>query len=100
MPERATAGSEEASASRQVGFLELRDAAGPIPTFPPRAFDEQGRLIPISPEEREARAAAAIRAIDVIANITDENDDDESWREILRDLDAHRPHRPLFEGMY
>jgi hypothetical protein len=44
---------------------ELDDERRPIPTFPPRAVDEQGRLIPLSPEERATRRDAAIRALTV-----------------------------------
>ena len=78
----------------------LSDARGPIPAFPPRALDERGRLIPLSPEERRARSEAAIRALDAIEAEGGVDDDDDLWREAMRDLDAHRPHRPLFEGMY
>ena len=34
----------------------LRDAEGPIPTFPARALDAHGRLVPISAEERRERS--------------------------------------------
>jgi hypothetical protein len=79
---------------------ELRDEQGPIPTFPPRALDEQGRLIPLSPEERKARSAAAIRALKAIRTRTDETDTDENWSEFFRGIDANRPPgQKLFEGM-
>lgn len=81
--------------------IELCDADGPIPTFAPRTLDEHGRLIPLSPEEQKTRSEAALRALKAIEQINDESDsDDELWREAFRDLDAQRPHRPLFEGMY
>jgi len=79
---------------------ELCDEQGPIPTFPPRAVDEQGRLIPLSAEERKARSEAAIRALNAIGKITDETDTDENWGEFFRGIDANRPlGQKLFEGM-
>jgi hypothetical protein len=77
----------------------LADAAGPIPAFGPAAVDEHGRIA-LTDEEWEARRAAAVRALDAIAAITDETDTDETWREVFRGIDAGRPHRKLFEGMY
>jgi hypothetical protein len=82
------------------GVAALADEQGPIPTFPPRAFGPDGRLIPLTAEQRKARSEAARRAIDAIARITDETDTDGRWREIYRNIDAGRPHRPLFEGLY
>lgn len=78
----------------------LCDEQGPIPVFPPAALDSDGRLLPISEEERKARADAAIRALKALSQISDETDTDEGWAEVYRDLDAQRPHRPLFEGQY
>ncbi|MEO6810016.1 MAG: hypothetical protein ABI353_12960 [Isosphaeraceae bacterium] len=78
----------------------LCDADGPIPTFPPRALDEQGRLIPISPEERKARSEAAIRALRAIELLPDD-DPPGSTEELFRSLDANRPEgAKQFEGMY
>jgi hypothetical protein len=31
---------------------------------------------------------------------TDETDTDAAWAEVYRSIDAERPHRPLFEGLY
>jgi hypothetical protein len=79
----------------------IRDAEGPIPTFPPAAVDPAtGRILPMSDEERAARRDAAIRMLDAIGRITDDTDTDELWEEGMRDIDAYRPHRKLFEGMY
>jgi hypothetical protein len=77
----------------------LADAAGPIPAFGPAAVDEHGRIV-MADEEWEARRAAAVRALDAIAAITDETDTDETWRAVFRGIDEGRPHRKLFEGMY
>src|SRR4051812_23757991 len=53
----------------------LSDDEGPIPRFPPLPVDPvTGRLLPMSDEEREARRAAAIRAIKAIGQITDETE--------------------------
>jgi hypothetical protein len=76
----------------------LADATGPIPAFGPAVVDEHGRIV-LADEEWEARRAAALRALDVIAAITDETDTDETWREVFRGIDGGRPHRKLFEGM-
>src|SRR5262245_57826037 len=79
----------------------LRDEQGPIPQFPPVALDPvTGRRLPESPEEAEARRAAAIRVLKIVGNITDEHDTEENWIEAMRDIDAYRPHRPLFKGIY
>ena len=50
--------------------------------------------------ERAARAAAVARAMEAIAHITDETDTDELFAEAMRDIDACRGPRTLFEGMY
>jgi hypothetical protein len=86
---------------KETGPAPLVDAEGPIPTFPRRTVDPAlGAVPPLSEEEQAARASAVGRAMKVIASITDETDTDERWAEIMRDLDACRPHRKLFEGMY
>jgi hypothetical protein len=77
----------------------LADARGPIPAFGPRALDAQGRLIPLSAEERRARAEAAMRAIQALRELPDDDPPDTSVR-LMRGLDEHRPPgRKLFEGM-
>lgn len=87
------------SADLSTDRPELSDADGPIPTFPPRALDAHGRLIPIPEEERQARAAAAIRALRAIAQLPDDDPSDTEQR-MMKGIDAGRPHRKLFEGMY
>ena len=83
------------------GFEPLEDELGPIPTFPPRESDEQGRLIPISPEERAARMAAVLRALDAIATMTDEDEPPDLMEAGMRGIDEDRPPgQKLFEGMY
>ena len=91
----------EPSVMPETEEIPLCDDEGPIPTFPPVAVDPvTGRILPMSDEERAARRSAALRATKAIAQITDETDTDELWEEGMRDIDAQRPHRKLFEGMY
>ena len=78
----------------------LFDDEGPIPTFPPRQFDEEGRLIPLSDEERRARARTAARALAALDRLPDE-DPPGTNEAMMRGIDAHRtPGQKLFEGMY
>jgi hypothetical protein len=47
------------------------------------------------------RKSHVSEALDALAGLADDADADETlWREARRDLDAQRPHRPLFEGTY
>ena len=79
---------------------DLVDEQGPIPTFPPRQLDEHGRLVPISEEERRARARAVSRALAALDALPDE-DPPETEGEMMRGIDSHRPlGQKLFEGMY
>jgi hypothetical protein len=96
-----SATSTTSAVPRSSANTELVDELGPIPSFPPVALDpETGRMIPLSREEIEARRDAALRMLKVLDQITDENDTDENWSEVYRNIDAFRPHRPLFEGLY
>ena len=63
-------------------------------------FNANGRLLPISEEERKARSEAFRKALDEIQQMTDESETDEMWADIFRSIDEGRPHRKLFEGMY
>lgn len=79
---------------------DLVDQKGQIPTFPPRKLDEHGRIVPISEEERRARASAASRALAALDALPDE-DPPETEEEMMRGIDSHRPPgQKLFEGMY
>ena len=90
-----------ANGSGSIEGTELTDELGPIPSFPPLALDpETGRMLPISDEELAARRDSALRMLNVLDQITDESDTDEKWREVYRNIDACRPHRPLFTGLY
>jgi hypothetical protein len=69
--------------------------------LPPIVVDPStGRILPMSDAEQEARRDAAVRAIDAVSRITNETDTEELWREGMSDIDANRPNRKLFEGLY
>jgi len=69
--------------------------------FAPLVLDPKtGRMLPISDEELAARRDAALRMLQALDQITDESDTDEKWSEVYRNIDACRPHRPLFRGLY
>jgi hypothetical protein len=61
--------------------------------------DATGRVRPISIEEQARNARAIATFVDLMLAMPDE-DPPGAWEEAMRDLDAHRPHRKLFEGLY
>jgi hypothetical protein len=61
--------------------------------------DAHGRVLPITPEEQARNARALAETIEWMLATPDE-DPPGAWEEAMRDLDAHRPHRKLFEGLY
>jgi len=76
-----------------------QDADWQTPSRPVPCNDAHGRILPITPEE-QARNARAIAAF--LERMREMPDDDPpgAWEEAMRDLDAHRPHRKLFEEYY
>ncbi len=68
--------------------------------LPRRSTDENGRLLPRTAEEQKEDAERARRSLERIKQMTSEDETDELWSEIYRNIDAERPHRKLFEGMY
>jgi hypothetical protein len=73
-----------------------------VPASSPRykpANDATGRVLPITPEEQARNARAIAALVERMLAMPDE-DPPGAWEEAMRDLDAHRPHRKLFEGMY
>ena len=50
--------------------------------------------------EADHRTSNVSDALYAVAGLDATDPDDERGREAMRDIDAHRPHRPLFEGMY
>jgi hypothetical protein len=61
--------------------------------------DATGRVRAISAEEQARNAQAIAAFVDLMLAMPDE-DPPGAWEEAMRDLDAHRPHRKLFEGLY
>ena len=61
-------------------------------------LDDKGRLIPLTPAEAAAEAAAIRVMLDELRSIPSDPDEDDA--EFFRAIDSHRPHRPLFEGLY
>jgi hypothetical protein len=61
-------------------------------------YDATGRVVPITPEEQAQEARAIAAFVDKLLAMPDE-DSPGAWEEAMRDLDAHRPHRKLFEGL-
>jgi hypothetical protein len=61
--------------------------------------DATGRVLPITPEEQARNAKAIAELVERMLAMPDE-DPPGAWEEAMRDLDAHRPHRKLFEGLY
>jgi hypothetical protein len=68
---------------------------------PPRVpcNDATGCVLPITPDEQAQKARAIAGFVDKMLAMPDE-DPPGAWEEAMRDLDAHRPHRKLFEGLY
>jgi hypothetical protein len=61
--------------------------------------DANGRVRPISAEKQARNAQAIADLVERMLAMPDE-DPPGAWEEAMRDLDAHRPHRKLFEGLY
>ena len=88
----------------QTGASRSADTASPELTSVPSANrvpcnDATGRVRPISAEEQARKAQAIAAFVDLMLAMPDE-DPPGAWEEAMRDLDAHRPHRKLFEGLY
>jgi hypothetical protein len=69
------------------------------PRRPAPCNDARGRVLPITPEEQDRNARAIAAFVELMLTMPDE-DPPGAWEEAMRDLDAPRPHRKLFEGLY
>jgi hypothetical protein len=69
------------------------------PARPVPCNDVTGRVRTITPEELARNAKAIAELVDRMLAMPDE-DPPGAWEEAMRDLDANRPHRKLFEGLY
>jgi hypothetical protein len=102
---RTTNGSLQSRAKRghTTGMLnkepDVQDHPRASSPRPVPCNDATGRVLPITPEEqaRDARATAAF--VERMLAMPDE-DPSGAWEEAMRDLDAQRPDRKLFEGLY
>ncbi len=74
----------------------LVDEHGEIPTFPPVAVDQEGKIIPLAEVERRGRQTALSRILEV-ASRSDRVDSPEVEVRFNREFDEERPHRRLFE---
>ena len=88
----------------QTGARRLTETASPRVPIAPTARsvprnDATGRVRPISAEEQAENARAIADLVERMLAMPDE-DPPGAWEEAMRDLDAHRPHRKLFEGLY
>ena len=78
---------------------EAVEPAAKAPASNQLKLDANGRLLPRTDEERAADAVRMREALRRIAEMP--NDDPPGETEaIMRAIDSHRPHRPLFEGYY
>ncbi len=92
------------NADQENGAIKSRE---PVPPGGPSASsahrapcnDATGRVHPISAEEQARNARAIAELVERMLAMPDE-DPPGAWEEAMRDLDAHRPHRKLFEGLY
>ncbi|QDV34048.1 ImmA/IrrE family metallo-endopeptidase [Tautonia plasticadhaerens] len=73
----------------------LADERGPIPAFPPIALDDQGRILPMVEDDRDARQDAFERALKAIDR-QERVDPPGLMEAIERGIDERRPHRKLF----
>jgi hypothetical protein len=61
--------------------------------------DPTGRVRPITPEDQAPDTTAIAAFVERMLAMPDK-DPPGAWEEAMRDLDAQRPHRKLFEGLY
>jgi hypothetical protein len=82
-----------------TGDATRRDPECQAAPHPAPRVDARGRILPMTPEEQARNARAIAAFVERMLAMPDE-DPPGAWEEAMRDLDAHRPHRKLFEGLY
>ena len=89
---------KESDVNADKGVDPLDHPAGSSPR-PVPCYDAKGRFRRITREEQADKARAVAAFVEKMLAMPDE-DPPGAWEEAMRDLDAHRPHRKLFEGLY
>ncbi len=69
-----------------------------ITSAPTARLDAEGRMLPLTDAEQSQYALAFQEGMARLAAVPDEPGEDD--REFFRAMDADRPERPLFQGMY
>jgi excisionase family DNA binding protein len=78
---------------------DAMSAAVPQVTLPRRSTDARGRLIPLSPEEARLRAEEALRALDDVAAMGDEEEQRATLDMLMQALNEEPlSDRPRFRG--
>jgi hypothetical protein len=67
--------------------------------LPPSCLGPDGKFKPMSEEEHRQYIESALRRLDQIEQMTDD-DPPGAFEEIIRGIDEGRPQRPLFKGYY
>jgi hypothetical protein len=89
---------EDPDVNADEGVAPLDHLVGPsAPPVP--CYDAKGRFRPITREEQAEKARTVAAFVEKMLAMPDE-DPPGAWEEAVRDLDAHRPHRKLFDGLY
>jgi hypothetical protein len=71
---------------------------GPLP---PSGLGPDGKIVPMSDQERVACCEAARRRLAEVARMIDEEaEPPDALEQFMRGIDETRPHRPLFRGLH
>ncbi len=71
----------------------------PFGVLPQSCLGPDGKIRPISDEERRKRSEALRKTLAAIAQIPDD-DPPGAFEEFMRAIDEGRSHRPMFKGIY
>ena len=89
---------KEPDVNADKGVAPLEDSAGSSPR-PVPCYDAKGRFRPITWEEQAEKARAVVAFVEKMLATPDE-DPPGAWEKAVRDLDAYRAYRKLFEGLH